>query len=172
MAFVLDSRLESSSFFVDDWGLCRVCLKNDKTYPWLYLVPRREAVREIYDLGLQDQMQLISEMAAAAQLLNAVYSPAKVNTAALGNMVPQLHVHVLARYNNDPAWPRPVWAVQATEIPYTEAEKNAEIAKLKSAFQRCGERIRLYVNNDVLPRALRADGQLRRVHHGSVGCPA
>jgi diadenosine tetraphosphate (Ap4A) HIT family hydrolase len=136
MPFVMDKRLEESSFFIMDFPLCRVALRNDSTYPWLYLVPRRENVREIFDLGAQDQNLLIQEIAKAASGLNAIYKPEKINTAALGNMVPQLHVHVFARFKNDPAWPRPVWAVQADEIPYTESAKELELTKLKEFFAR------------------------------------
>ncbi|MEZ0260806.1 MAG: HIT family protein [Alphaproteobacteria bacterium] len=135
MGFALDHRLESSSHFIEDWTLCRVALKSDRTWPWLYLVPRRENVREIYDLSAQDQMQLVREMSMAAAALNSLYKPEKINTAALGNMVPQLHIHVFARYKDDPAWPRPVWAVQTEEIPYTDEDKSAEIQKLKRIFE-------------------------------------
>lgn len=135
MTFVLDHRLADSSFFIADWSLCRVSLKNDKTWPWLYLVPRREKIREIYDLAPPDQQQLIREVALAARALNTLYKPDKINTAALGNMVPQLHVHVFARFKSDPAWPKPVWAVQQDEISYTETEKNTEIHKLKECFE-------------------------------------
>lgn len=132
--FILDKRLEESSFFFEDWDLCRVCLKNDKTWPWLYLVPRRDGIREIFELTLSDQVQLVREMSRAAQALNTIYTPEKINTAALGNAVPQLHVHILARFKDDPAWPRPVWAVQRDEISYTDPEKNAELQKLKRFF--------------------------------------
>lgn len=132
--FTMDERLAESSHFIEDWDLCRVSLKSDKTWPWLYLVPRRENVREIYDLTPEDRNTLAAEIAMAGQALNTLYKADKINTAALGNMVPQLHVHVFARYKTDPAWPRPVWAIQTAEIPYTEAEKDAEIQKLKSFF--------------------------------------
>ncbi len=131
---VVDPRLEDSSFFIADWDLCRISLKNDKTWPWLYLVPRRENIREIFELTVTDQQQLIREIALAAQALHVLYKPEKINTAALGNVVPQLHVHILARFKDDPAWPRPVWAVQRDEISYTESEKNAELQKLKDYF--------------------------------------
>src|SRR3990170_6957700 len=136
MAFVLDQRLEDSSFFIEDWSLCRVALKNDKTWPWLYLVPRRENIREIYGLTAADQLQLIREIAMASQALDCLYKPDKINTAALGNMVPQLHVHILARHKDDPAWPKPVWAVQGAEISYTEAEKNAELRRIRECFNK------------------------------------
>lgn len=135
LGFTVDKRLEDSSHFIEDWDLCRVSLKSDRTWPWLYLVPRRENVREICDLSPQDQARLAAEIARAQQALMQLYAPDKINTAALGNMVPQLHVHVFARYKDDIAWPRPVWAVQADEMPYTEEEKNAEIQKLKGCFE-------------------------------------
>lgn len=134
MPFTLDRRLAESSHFIEDWPLCRVSLKSDKTWPWLYLVPRRDNVKEIYELSAADQQQLVRETADAGRVLQSLYKADKINTAALGNMVPQLHVHVFARFKTDPAWPRPVWAIQGAEIPYTEAEREAELAKIKNAF--------------------------------------
>ncbi len=134
MGFILDSRLEESSFYIDDWPLCRVSLRNDRTYPWLYLVPRRDDVIEIDDLPMDERRLLIEEVARAGRALSQLYDPAKINTAALGNIVPQLHIHVFGRFTTDPAWPKPVWAVQTNEIPYTEDEKNTEIQKLKKCF--------------------------------------
>ena len=136
MAFALDHRLDSSSFFIEDWDLCRVSLKNDKTFPWLYLVPRRENIREMFELNADDQQQLILEISRAGRALQVLYTPTKINTAALGNMVPQLHVHVFARFQDDPAWPKPVWAVQLAEIPYTEAERVSALQKLKGCFDK------------------------------------
>ena len=134
MDFALDPQLEQSSFFIEDWPLCRIVLRNDSTWPWLYLVPRRNNVREIYELNDADQAQLVREISRAGKALNALYAPAKINTAALGNQVPQLHVHVFARFRDDPAWPRPVWAVQANEIPYTEAARKDALTALKRQF--------------------------------------
>lgn len=136
MTFVLDKRLEDSSHFIEDWPLCRVSLKSDRTWPWLYLVPRRDGIREMHELTAADQMQLITEMGMAQQALQTLYAPDKINTAALGNMVPQLHIHIFARYKTDAAWPKPVWAIQTDEIPYTETDKLAEIQKLKSCFEK------------------------------------
>lgn len=134
MSFILDHRLESSSVFIEDWKLCRVCLKNDKTWPWLYLVPRRDGIREFYELTAEDQQQLMQEISLAQRVLQSLYKADKINTAALGNMVPQLHIHVFARFKEDVAWPKPVWAVQTDEIPYNLAEQATEIATLKAAF--------------------------------------
>ncbi len=135
MTFTLDHRLADSSFPLAEWELCTVRLKNDKSWHWLYLVPQREGIREIYDLTPQDQTLLITEIALAARAINDLYQPDKINTAALGNMVPQLHVHIFGRYNNDPAWPKPVWAVDVPEVAYSDAEKEAEIQKLQKYFE-------------------------------------
>jgi diadenosine tetraphosphate (Ap4A) HIT family hydrolase len=134
VGFALDHRLEESSFFIEDWDLCRVSLKSDATWPWLYLVPRRDNIREIYDLNAEDQAQLMREISFAARALQACYGAEKINIAALGNMVPQLHVHVFARFKADPAWPRPVWAVQHSEIAYTESQVKEELERLKGRF--------------------------------------
>ena len=132
--FVLDPRLKAGSFFICDWDLCRVSLKNDKTFPWLVLVPQRRDIREIFELAEADQMQLTREISRAARALKTVCSADKINIAAYGNMVPQLHIHVFARFQGDPAWPKPVWAVQHGEIPYTDLEKETEIEKFKNCF--------------------------------------
>lgn len=134
MSFSLDHRLADSSFQVEDWALCRVCLKNDKTLPWLYLVPMREGVREFSDLAAADQQTLMAEMARAQKALQALYAPDKLNTAALGNMVPQLHIHIFGRFQNDFAWPKPVWAAEWAEQPYTDAERDSEITRLREYF--------------------------------------
>jgi diadenosine tetraphosphate (Ap4A) HIT family hydrolase len=134
VTFSLDHRLADSSFHVEDWDLCRVCLKNDQNWPWLYLVPMRQDVREFCDLSAADQQTLMTEIARAQAALKALYSPDKINTAALGNMVPQLHIHIFARYTTDPAWPKPVWALDIAEQPYDPAARDAEIAKLRAHF--------------------------------------
>lgn len=131
MDFKLDSRLADSGYFILDWPLCRVMLKSDKTYPWIYLIPRVDNVREIFELDAAQKQQLVKEMAAAGRALQQAYRPVKINTAAFGNVVPQLHIHVSARFETDPAWPAPTWRVQPAEIPYTETEKNIEIQKLE-----------------------------------------
>lgn len=136
MDFTLDSRLADSAAFVEDWTLCRVMLKNDKTLPWLYLVPRKTGVREFFDLSSDDLSILAREIARAGRALDILFKPDKVNTAALGNMVPQMHVHVFGRYVSDFAWPKPVWTVQQDEIPYTESEQNDRLARLKDCFAR------------------------------------
>ena len=134
MTFTLDHRLADSSFAIAQWDLCHVRLKNDTSWHWLYLVPAREGIREIYDLTPDDQNLLVGEMALAAKAVNDLFKPDKINTAALGNMVPQLHVHIFGRYTNDPAWPKPVWAVDVPEVPYGDAEAKAKVKQFADYF--------------------------------------
>lgn len=124
--FVLDPRLDADTLLVLDWPLCRVLRMNDRAYPWLILVPRRNGVREIIDLAEADQRVLLGEIARASRALRSALKPEKLNVAALGNVTPQLHVHVIARFTEDPAWPRPVWGVQAPS-PFSGDEAEIEV---------------------------------------------
>lgn len=133
--FALHPRLTADTAPVTDWPLCRVLLLDDRTYPWLVLVPRRPAIAEIGELDPADRATLIEEIARASAVLRATLSPERINVAALGNVVPQLHVHLIARFTTDPAWPRPVWgAVPAS--PYGAEALAAEAALWR---QRLGE---------------------------------
>jgi diadenosine tetraphosphate (Ap4A) HIT family hydrolase len=114
-AFALHPRLEADTAFVADWTLSRVLLMNDARYRWLILVPRRAGVVELHDLDADARNTLIEEIAAASGRLKTLTAAAKINVGALGNMVPQLHVHVLARNPGDPAWPGPVWSHSPAE---------------------------------------------------------
>ncbi|HTH18038.1 MAG TPA: HIT domain-containing protein, partial [Magnetospirillum sp.] len=92
--FVLHERLEADTLFVTDWPLCRVLLLNDSNYPWLVLVPRRHGITEVHELDASDRQILVEEIAQASHKLQNLTGARKMNVAALGNMVPQLHVHV------------------------------------------------------------------------------
>jgi diadenosine tetraphosphate (Ap4A) HIT family hydrolase len=109
MPFTLHPQLERDTLAIGDLALSRVLLMNDANYPWLILVPRREGVVEIVDLAEGDRQQLMREIAQVSSALKAVTDCEKLNVAAIGNVVPQLHVHVVARRHSDPAWPKPVW---------------------------------------------------------------
>lgn len=109
--FQLHPNLDRDCVVVGDLPLCRVLLSRDARYPWVILVPRRDDVREIYQLDRADRQQLSSESAALARALAAHFAADKMNVAALGNMVPQLHVHHIVRFHTDAAWPGPVWGV-------------------------------------------------------------
>src|SRR3954451_16997045 len=105
----LDPLLERDTIAIGDMPLCRVLLIKDATYPWLLLVPRRDKTIEITDLDSIEQAQLMTEIAHAGRTLKALTGCDKINVAALGNVVSQLHVHVIARSRGDAAWPKPVW---------------------------------------------------------------
>jgi diadenosine tetraphosphate (Ap4A) HIT family hydrolase len=111
--FTLDPRLDADSLYLADWPLCRVLRMNDRAYPWIILVPRRVGVREIIDLSSADQALLLGEIGQASRAIRKALKPEKLNVAALGNVVAQLHVHVIGRFADDPAWPRPIWGIQA-----------------------------------------------------------
>ena len=110
--------------------LCRVLLNDDKTWPWLVLVPRREGMVEMHDLDEEDQAQLMREMSECAKATRRGWNPTKVNVAAIGCVCKQLHVHVLGRYEGDACWPGPVWG--ATEpVPYAERDLGVALAKFR-----------------------------------------
>jgi len=133
MSFALDERLERDAFFVGDLTLCRVLAMNDARWPWLILVPRREGVAELFDLEPVDRARLIEEAALAAGFLERHARADKINIGALGNVVRQFHLHVVARTVGDPAWPGPVWG-QGGAAPHGEAAGQALIAAAKQGL--------------------------------------
>jgi diadenosine tetraphosphate (Ap4A) HIT family hydrolase len=120
--FALHDGLARDTFALATWSLSRVLLMNDSAYPWLILVPEREGARDLVDLAARDRSTLIEECARASSILRTMVKPDKLNVAALGNVVPQLHVHVIARFTSDPAWPKPIWGVRPP-TPYGEAAR-------------------------------------------------
>jgi len=106
---ILHPQLEKDCIVLGQLDLCAVLLMPDANYPWLILVPQRENISEIYQLSDVDQQQLMRESSIASQVLVELFDADKINVAALGNMVPQLHIHHIARYTTDAAWPAPVW---------------------------------------------------------------
>jgi len=127
--FELDPRLEADTHMLGDFPLCRLLLMNDANYPWFILVPRREGVREIFELSTADQHALLQESSFLAQRLHNVFGAGKINIAALGNQVPQLHLHHIVRYQNDAAWPGPVWGAHPAR-PYGQKELAAMLLKV------------------------------------------
>ncbi|MBI3676856.1 MAG: HIT domain-containing protein [Proteobacteria bacterium] len=132
-SFSLHPRLEADTVLVADWGLSRVLLMNDARYPWLVLVPRRVGLTELHDLNHAESLVLTEELRRASSHLKALTGAAKINVGALGNLVPQLHVHVIARNPGDAAWPGPVWGQGAT-VPYEPSARDAFLAKLKAGL--------------------------------------
>jgi diadenosine tetraphosphate (Ap4A) HIT family hydrolase len=129
----LDSQLECDSVGVCDLPLCQVRLMNDDNFPWLLLVPRRSNVGEITDLADADRLQLMREVTLAANTLRAETGCDKINVAALGNVVAQLHVHVIARFRGDAAWPNPIWG-QMPPRRYATGAMERMSAALRSRF--------------------------------------
>lgn len=123
--WLLDPQLARDTTRLGDLPLSRVQVSNDANYPWLILVPRQPDIVEILDLAEADRTQLMAEVTRAANALREVTACHKLNIAALGNVVAQLHVHIIARFRHDPAWPKPVWGV----VP-ARAYEPAEMQKL------------------------------------------
>lgn len=124
--FEMDERLQQDTIVLGDFALCRVLLMNDSRYPWLILVPRCADVSEVFQLTAKQQQQLWQETSHVGQVLKDVFQADKINIATLGNVVKQLHMHVVVRMQVDEAWPAPVWGKGAAQ-PYT----NQAIAVLR-----------------------------------------
>jgi diadenosine tetraphosphate (Ap4A) HIT family hydrolase len=129
--FELHPRLSADTAFVADWTLCRVLLMNDARYPWLILVPRRADAVEIFELNPEDREMLMAEIALASERLKHFSQAAKINVGALGNLVPQLHIHIVARRKDDPLWPKPVWGASLGR-PCDTAAMEGFIAAIRS----------------------------------------
>ena len=126
----LHPQLQKDTIDIGDLPLCRVLVIKDATYPWLLLVPRRPDVVEIIDLGEVEQSQLMTETTRVARAVKEVTKCDKLNIAALGNVVPQLHVHIVARRTSDAAWPRPVWGI-IPALAHDAGEVQAFISELR-----------------------------------------
>ena len=133
MSFTLHPALKKDCIELGCLELCRVLLMNDKQFPWLILVPERENITEIYQLSCEEQQQLIRESSYIAEKLATLYRADKMNIAALGNMVPQLHIHHVVRYKSDKAWPAPIWGM-FDPLAYTTNELDVMLDELKEAI--------------------------------------
>jgi diadenosine tetraphosphate (Ap4A) HIT family hydrolase len=129
-AFTLDPQLARDTVAIGDLPGSRLLLMNDANYPWLIMVPRRPGAVEIFDLDADERAQLMGELARLAQHLKELTGCRKINIAAIGNVVSQLHVHVIARRPDDPAWPRPVWGALPAR-PYGESERDRLVQALR-----------------------------------------
>lgn len=131
--FTLDPRLQQDTLYIADFSLCKVLLMNDARYPWVILVPKIADITEIFELGEAGQQQLMIESNVVANKLKNAVQADKMNVAALGNIVSQLHIHHVARFIQDETWPAPVWG-KGEAIAYTQAESDAVITLLRSEF--------------------------------------
>lgn len=133
--YALHPQLAADTHPLATFALCEVRLMDDANYPWLVLVPRIAGARELIDLDAGQRHTLTDEIDAAACLLRDTVRPFKLNVAALGNLVPQLHVHVIGRFEDDPAWPAPVWGRVAAR-PYTPEALVERVNLLSTALTR------------------------------------
>ncbi|MGY8991028.1 MAG: HIT domain-containing protein [Rhodospirillales bacterium] len=132
--FELHPTLANDTSLVIELPLSQVLLMNNVRYPWIILVPQRENILEIHHLEPDDQTTLFQELIQASNIMESIFSPDKINVGALGNMVPQLHVHVIARFKDDVAWPDPVWGHGDT-IPYGPRKRERLQTQLADAFK-------------------------------------
>jgi len=135
--FTLHPTLEQDTFFVTDLPLCRVLLMNNALFPWLIMVPRRADLKEITDLSLIDRHALMDEMSLVSDYIEDIFEPDKINIGALGNMVSQLHIHVIGRYKEDSAWPQPVWGKESHA--YTDSIKDMMMQRLEGLSEKKSE---------------------------------
>lgn len=133
--FVLHEKLMADTVAVGDLPLSRVLLMNDSQYPWAILVPRRNDVTECYELTEEDQQQLWTESSGLSKLMMGMFAGHKLNVAALGNVVPQLHLHHIVRYHHDVAWPKPIWGVSPSKA-YPAVALNARVSQLVDELSR------------------------------------
>jgi diadenosine tetraphosphate (Ap4A) HIT family hydrolase len=129
--FSLHAQLAADTDLVTEGPLSQVLMMNDARYPWLILVPRRPGLVDYDDLSDEDRAVLAKESAIASSILKKLFASSKTNVAMLGNMVPQLHCHVVARFPDDPAWPGPIWGV-GQSVPFEEDEANHRLAALRA----------------------------------------
>lgn len=131
--FTLNQKLKEDTVEIVQLQLSLVLLMKDSSFPWLILVPVRESIREIHELTGKDRSILIEEISLSSQVIKRLYSPDKINVGALGNIIPQLHIHVIGRFKTDSAWPGPVWGAGPLK-PYSDEELKIVCAKLHKAF--------------------------------------
>ncbi|MBI3561740.1 MAG: HIT domain-containing protein [Gammaproteobacteria bacterium] len=135
--FALDPQLAQDSFVIGDFTLCRLLLMNDSQYPWCILVPKRDGLREVYQLAATDRHLLVTESCLLAETMQHVLHADKINIAALGNVVPQLHLHHIARFTTDIAWPAPVWGKFPAQA-YSPAQRTSRTQALCEALAHAG----------------------------------
>lgn len=132
--FSLTPRLEADSVFLTDWPLCQLRLMDDARFPWLILIPRRPGLEEWTELSPEDLALLAAEIGKAGRGLTQMFKPKKLNVGALGNIVRQMHVHVIARFESDAAWPGPVWG-QGERVLYDRSRRDRLCTELLALFE-------------------------------------
>lgn len=132
-SFQLDPQLERDTVYVADWHLCQVRLMNDSRYPWVILIPKVSDIAEVHELAHQQQHLLLDESVRLSKALDQLFAPHKLNVAALGNMIRQLHIHHIVRFESDASFPRPVWGM-GDAVPYDADALNQIVSGLQIAL--------------------------------------
>ena len=130
MGFKLDQRFEKDTFLIGELPLSRVLLMNISKFPWAILVPKISGISELFELDSKQQIVYQAECNYILRHMSKIFGAHKMNVASLGNLVPQLHTHVIVRYKNDDAWPNPVWTFQ-NMLPYSDEESKLQIDKIR-----------------------------------------
>lgn len=138
MSFTLHPNLQKKAF-VCDLDLCTVLFEDNKNYPWIFLVPKKNEVKNMLDLTTEERLQLMREIEIAELAMVNLFNPTQTNVAMIGNMTPQLHVHVICRYVGDSAWPGTVWSEKA--VPYEAHEKEQIINQIKQEILSCQKQL-------------------------------
>jgi len=131
--FELHPQLKADTYLIGKFSLSWVLLHKDATYPWVILVPARDDLREIHHLDSDEQIALMRESCHLSEVMVDVFAPKKLNVAAIGNIVSQLHLHHVARFEHDPAWPKPIWGLLPPNS-YSDELRLQRISQLRSAL--------------------------------------
>ncbi|MBA2651685.1 MAG: HIT family protein [Tatlockia sp.] len=136
MVFKVDERIESSCIWLAEGALSSLHFKKDASFPWIILLPKVEKVTEIYQLSKADRQLLIEEIALLSKVMMDYFKPDKLNVGALGNLVSQLHIHIVARFKADKAWPHSIWQPDLAAEAYEKAVLDAHVSSLRELVQR------------------------------------
>lgn len=131
MTFLLDENIANTSVLIKKLELCELRLKNQSSYPWCILIPKVLNCREIYELDTSSQQQLMHEIVLVSKLMQTYFEPYKLNVASLGNIVSQLHIHIVGRTSDDPLWPHGIWQEAQQSLPYQQDTLNKIVKDLK-----------------------------------------
>ena len=130
---IISRKFLKSSFYITDLKLCSIRLFNNEKFPWIILIPKRKGITDITGLKSRDQKILMQEIVFCSKIMKKVFKSKKLNVEKIGNVVPQLHIHIIARYNNDISWPLSVWVVKAKS--YSKLKLENTLSKIKFAFK-------------------------------------
>ena len=131
--WIINKKFLKSSFYITDLKLCSIRLFNNEKFPWIILIPKRKGITDITGLKSRDQKILMQEIVFCSKIMKKVFKSKKLNVEKIGNVVPQLHIHIIARYNNDVSWPLSVWVVKAKS--YSKLKLKDTLSKIKFAFK-------------------------------------